>query len=900
MSLSAGTRLGPYVITSAIGAGGMGEVYLARDTKLQRDVAVKILPEAFAEDAGRLARFEREAQVLASLNHPNIAQVHGFEDSGAMRALIMELVDGEDLARRLARGPIPLDESLTIAAQIADALDAAHGQGIVHRDLKPANIKIKEDGTVKVLDFGLAKAVAPASLSPDLMSSPTALASQTEAGVILGTAAYMSPEQARGKAVDKRTDVWAFGAVLYEMLTGRASFARDTASDTVAAVLKEEPDWARVPPQALRLLQWCLEKDPKRRLRDIGDVRLLLEEPGVALPARTRWPWIVGGVCVAALAVAAVVLWLWPRSGADRPLIRLDARLGTDLSPSALGLVAFSQDGSRLVFPSRTADGRQVLATRLLDRPDTTLLEGTDGADQPFFSPDAAWIAFFADGQLKKVSVRGGAPVVLCDVSSPRGASWVEQDTIVAALINTAGLWRVAAEGGARQPLTTLRDGELTHRWPQVLPGNTGVLFTAHSGSLNSYEDASIDVLIPQSGERRTVWRGGYSGRFIPSDGTRGYLVYIQRGVLHAVRFDSRTLQTDGTPVAIVEDVGSDPTSAAGRFAYSSAGVLAYRSGAPQRAWPIVWMDAAGKTERLLDGPARYYSPRFAPDGKRLALAVEAGKGSDIFIRDFHRDTTSPLTFAEQNSADPVWAPGGSHLAFRTLIGGQWHVQWTRADGVGGVLRLLTSQSVVEDLTANAFSPDGRRLIYSTRGSSTSSDLWVLPLDVTDPDRPKPGRPEVFLQTPFSEQRPAFSPDGRWVAYTSNESGTTEVYVRPFSADGPSRAGKWQISTDGGLMPVWSKNGREIFYQRNDYRMMVVDYTSAGASFRPGKPRVWSSRQLLYTGFTNMDVTPDGKRLAVALPPDASESSDAVRVTFLLNFLDELRRRVDSAVARRD
>ena len=892
MSLTAGTRFGPYEIAGAIGAGGMGEVYRARDTKLHRDVAVKILSDVFAGDPDRLARFEREAQVLASLNHPNIAQIHGLDDSRGTRALIMEFVDGEDLAQRVARGPIPLEEALTIAAQIADALDAAHEQGIVHRDLKPANIKVKEDGTVKVLDFGLAKAFAPVtSWSPDVTSSPTMLASATEVGMILGTAAYMAPEQARGRTVDRRADIWAFGAVLYEMLTGRACFARDSVSDTVAAVLKEDPDWTRVPQKALRLLRRCLEKDPKRRLRDIGDFRVLLDEPGHEPVAGRTWiPWVVAGVIAGALGIA--LMTLWPRR-VDRPLVRIDATLGTELPPSALGFVAFSPDGSRLVFPARGADGRQALGTRLLDRSDVTLLEGTDGADQPFFSPDGQWIGFFADGKLKKMSVQGGSPVVLCDASNPRGASWVQDDTIVAALVNTSGLWRVAADSGAPQPLTTRKEGELTHRWPQVLPGNTGVLFTAHSGSLNSYEDASIDVLIP-SGERRTIWRGGYFGRFIPMEGTKGYLVYLQRGVLFGAPFDTARLQIDGTPTPLVQDVASDATSAAGRFDYSSTGTLAYRSGATQRAWPIVWMDNTGKIDRLLDGPVRYYSPRFSPDGRRLAVGVDAGKGSDIFIHDFEGDTISPITFSGETHADPVWAPAGTHLAFRSLIAAKWHLQWTRADGAGGLQPLLTTSGEIEDLTANAISPDGQRLIYSARGSATGSDLWVLSLDVKDPDRPQPGQPELFLQTPFSEQRPGFSADGHWVAYTSNESGTTEVYVRPFPAASSGPGGKWQISTGGGLMPVWSSSGREIFYQRPDHRLMVAEYTAADSSFRPGKPRVWSSRQLLYPGFTNMDVAPDGKRFAVALPPDTTESTDAVRVTFLLNFDDELRRRLRS------
>ena len=566
MSLAPGTRLGVYEVLSAIGKGGMGEVYKARDTKLLRDVAIKVLPHLFAADADRLARFEREAQVLAAFNHLNIAQVHGLEDSGGVRALVMELVDGQTLSELVSaeggRG-MPLASAWQVANQIADALAAAHERGIVHRDLKPANVIVKSDGTVKVLDFGIAKAFGSAAI--DTMDSPT-IGGATEAGLILGTAAYMSPEQARGRPVDERCDIWAFGVVLYEMLTGQSCFGKETVSDTVAAVLTREPDWTRVPRPARRLLTLCLEKDPRRRLRAIGDAQFLIGDDRAdanPAPARRIWiPWAAAGVLASALALSLAL----PRSHPDaRPLVRFDLDFGGELPARALGVLALSPDGGRIAVPVRGADGRVALSTRRVEQSDSTLLQGTEGADQPFFSTDGQWIAFFAGGKLKKVPVQGGTSVAIADALIPRGGSWGEDGAIVAALGNASGLSRVPGDGGAPQPLTTLRDGELTHRWPQVLSGNAAVLFTAHSGTINNYENASIDVL-SRDGVRKTIWRGGYYGRFIPTDGNRGHLVFVHGGVLYAVRFDADRLEVEGTPIPLVQDLGSDPESAAGRF----------------------------------------------------------------------------------------------------------------------------------------------------------------------------------------------------------------------------------------------------------------------------------------------------------------------------------------------
>jgi serine/threonine protein kinase/Tol biopolymer transport system component len=898
MSLTPGTHFGSYRILSAIGAGGMGEVYKAHDTRLHRDVAVKVLSGLFASDRDRLARFEREAQVLATLNHPNIAQIYGVADGPAdasqhKTALVMELVDGPTLAEVIAaqggRGQ-PLESAWPIARQIADALDAAHGRGIVHRDLKPANIKVAPDGTVKVLDFGLAKAVG-SDVQPgaETMNSPTTLGGATAVGVIMGTAAYMSPEQARGRPIDARADIWAFGAVLFELLTGRPCFARETVSDTVAAVLTAQPDWSHVPATALPLLRRCLEKDPKRRLRDIGDVDLLLESARTATQAqgsriRIWLPWSAAGILAVALAVGAVALRPRP---ADRPLLRFDLDLG-EIPARSLGVVAFSPDGTRIVTPVRGPDGRSMLATRRLDQSVPAVLQGTEGADQPFFSPDGQWIAFFAANKLKKVPVQGGTPAVVANVRNPRGGSWADDGTIVVALTNSSGLSRIGAEGGAPEPLTTLTKEEITHRWPQVLPGNA-VLFTANPGTLNSYENATIDVQ-RQNGQRKTVWRGGYHGRFIPTDGTRGHLVFAQRGMLYGVRFDADRLEVQGTPVQLLQDVASDPLSAAGRFDFSRAGSFAFRKGASLQSWTLSWLDGTGNPQPLRSQPTMYYSPRFSRDGRRLAVSIDTGKGMDIFIHDIDRDTMSPLTFTGETNADAVWSPDGAHVLFRARSGGTYHLFWARTDGAGEPHVLMPSGGEIDDISANALSPDGRRLIYSLVDPITGSDLWTVSLDRSDPDRPKAGQPHAFIRTAAIENRGAFSHDGRWVAYASNESGTLEVYVRPFATPLSGSAGKWQISTGGGAIPIWSGNGRELFYLNPEQRIMVVDYVVRDGTFVAGKPRLWSDRPLFPSGFTNYDLAPDGKRFAAVLVGDSEPPS--ARVTLLLNFFDELRRRL--------
>ena len=862
----------------------MGEVYRARDSKLKREVAIKVLPEAFARDPERMARFQREAEVLASLNHPNIAQIYGVED----RALVMELVPGESI-----HGPLPLESALNYAKQIAEALEAAHDKGIIHRDLKPANIMVTPTGVVKVLDFGLA-AVAQSSDPSNPATSPTLTISPTRAGMILGTAAYMSPEQARGKAVDKRADIWAFGVVLFEMLTGQQLFEGETVSDTLAAVLTKEPDWEQVPANVRRLLQRCLEKDPKKRLRDIGDAWELLEEPAPSPAAATRgtgrWVWLAVAMLALALGVAVWEPWRSEKL-ADRPLMRLDVNLGPNAIATAEAGVAISPDGTRIVFPVRGADGKPLLATRLLDQAASTPVPGTENGGYPFFSPDGHWIGFYADNKLKKVSLRGGAPVTLSDVSATAfgGASWGENGDIVVGLNSVGGMERISASDGAPHAVTNLGKQETSHLMPQVLPGGNTVLFTAERTS-STFEDANIEVVSMKTGAVKTLLSGGYFGRYLATNAATGHLVYVRQGVLYGVVFDPVRLEVRGTPEQILDDVAG---AGANPFDCSWNGTFVYHAGiVANQKWPVVWMDSSGKTEPLVAAPGNYTWPSFSPDGKRLALAVDTGKGQEIFVYDLQRDTMSRLTFAGSETFSPVWSRDGEHLVFESRNAAGSRLNWIRADGSGEMQVLLESKN---DIVPSGFPPDGRWLAYHEGKPDGDYDLWTLPLDASDPEHPKPGKPVPFLRTPAIETWLVFSPDGRYVAYLSNESGRYEIYARPAPGpDGKPGPGKWQVSTDGGAYPEWSPNGRELFYRGLDNRIWVTDYTATGVSFASNKPRVWSDRQIRRTGpNVNFALAPDGKRFAVFPLPEATpEDKGAAHVMFLLNFFDELRRRV--------
>jgi Tol biopolymer transport system component/tRNA A-37 threonylcarbamoyl transferase component Bud32 len=872
MPVSSGTRLGPYEIVALIGAGGMGEVYRARDPRMNRDVAIKVSAERFSD------RFEREVHAVAALNHPNICHIY---DVGP-NYLVMELIEGPTLADRIKGGAVPLEEALTIAHQIADALEAAHEKGIVHRDLKPANIKIKTDGTVKVLDFGLAKIaeqVMPAG-SPE--STPTLTIEATSAGHIVGTPAYMAPEQARSQTVDKRADIWAFGVVVYEMLTGRRLFEGKTISDTLVAVLKAEPEWNRVPAKARRLLQRCLEKDQKRRLRDICDAWGLLEDVPVKPLHAPRIPWVIAGVATVLAIVAVWALWRGGGRKTDHPAVRLDFDLGADVSlGTSLGpAVIVSPDSTRLVFVSEGQDGIHRLFTRRLDQTQLAQLPHTEGAYEPFFSPDGQWVAFFARGKLKKTRIDGGEPVSLCDAPNGRGASWGEDGNIVAALDPQAGLSQVSSAGGNAFPITELSTGEDSHRWPQVLPGGKFVLFTISTVSIN-FDEAGIAILSLKDRQRTTLLEhAGMYPRYLAT----GHLAYVTKGALFAAPFDLNRLEITGAATRL-EEVGQDTARGFAQADFSPSGVFAFRMGGTTELSTVQWLDSAGKTESLGLEAARYNFPRTSPDGKRLAYLVIQGSSSDIWIYDWQRGIKTRLTNG-LIAANPVWSPDARFIVFD----GPGGIFWIRADGAG-TPQALTRSKYRQML--NSFAPDSKRLVFTELISGAKGEIRILPLEIGAGEM-RAGEPQSFVKTSSQLTFAAVSPDGKWLAYANAEGGPYEVYVRPLRGSG----GQVQISNAGGVIPLWSKNGRELFYRTEDQRIMVANYTVTGDSFIAERPREWFGKRLTNIGMaTNLDVAPDGKRLVVLMPaetPEAQESKS--HVTLVVNFFDEVRRRIAGQV----
>jgi len=884
--LSPGSRHGVYQIGELLGKGGMGEVYRARDTKLDRDVAVKVLPESFARDPDLLARFEREAKTLASLNHPNIAHLYGLEESGGVLAIIMEFVPGPTLGERIRQGPVGMEEVIAIARQISDALEAAHDNGVIHRDLKPANVKITSEGVVKLLDFGLAKAIAEDRPRGDSDNTPTLTLRETQAGVILGTAGYMAPEQVRGTPVDKRADIWAFGVVLYELLTGKRAFTGATVADILATSLRAELDWtalpANTPREVRRLLERCLERDRKKRLRDIGDAWLLSHEVAAAPPAAPRrvWPPVWLWMALTGLLAAALVASLWTDPPPDPPLRRLNVSLGGEVNlPLGRGPAAIlSPDGARLAYISTTKAGAPRLYSRRLDQAEARALAGAEDADAPFFSPDGLWIGFFAGRKLKKISVEGGSPVTLCSTVNDRPASgsWGEGDLIVATL--GTGLVRVSASGGSPQPVTTPGPGEIQHRWPQLLPGGNAALFTSNT---TAYADSgSIEAVTLATGARKVLHRNGSFGRYVPTGKKAGHLTWLNQGTLFAAPMDPHRLELTGPARPVVEDVTySDPNGGA-QLALADDGTLIY---VPQRApslSTILWLDASGKTQPLLAKPGNYSYPVLSPDGRQLAFLQQAGNNRDIWVHELERDVPRRITFTPDNEYVLVWTPDRRWIIFS--MGNQ--LRMVRADGGAEPVTIYESKSLV---FLHAISADGRYLAFCQQGATTGNDLWTASLGGT-PEQPKVVRPEPFQATAFYEIFAGFSPDGKWLAYASDESGATEVYARPF----PTGSGKHLISIGGGKMPIWSPNGRELFYRNDDEQIAVVDYKSSGGSLVFSKPRVWSDRRIPSgANLRNFTLAPDGKRFAVMVSNEGPDLRRNNEVVFLENFAAELRRR---------
>ena len=901
--LAHGTRLGAYEIVGPLGAGGMGEVYRATDTNLGRQVAIKVLPDTFAHDPDRLARFEREAKTLASLNHPNIAQIYGLEKTNGIRALVMELVEGPTLADRIAKGPIPVDEAPLIAKQIAEALEAAHEQGIIHRDLKPPNIKLRPDGTVKVLDFGLAKALDPVSAATvDATASPTITspAMMTGVGVLLGTAAYMSPEQARGKAVDKRSDIWAFGCVLYEMLTGRRPFEGDGVSDTLAAVLRGEPDYNALPPTTpatvTMVLHRCLQKDRKRRARDMGDVSLALEgafETGVSqtaaplrVPPSRRVAILTASALVIGAVVAGAAVWVATRPAA--PVTPRVSRLSITFSPATTisiinaGLdLAITSEGTRIVY---VGNGGTQLFVRALDAVEAVAV--FTGAPRGFVvSPDGQWIGF-VDGQttLKKVAMTGGPAITLAtlDGGGPRGAAWGPDDTIVIATSNGAtGLQRVAAAGGATTVLTRPdgAQGEADHLWPELLPGGRAVLFTitARTGGL---EAAQVAVLDLQTGVRKVLVRGGSHARYVPS----GHLVYGAAGTLRAVAFDLARLETRGTAVQVVPAV---VTTAAGGVdaVVAGDGTLAYvsRGMAGTTSRTLVWVDRQGRETPIPAPPRAYTYPRLSPDGTRVAVG-SGDQETDLWVWDLSRTTLTRATSDPTLDLFPVWTPDGRRVLFSSERAGARNLFRQAADGTGAVERLSESPN---QQNATALSPDGRLLIFTETTSKTGEDVMQMTVDGTHPVTP-------LVQSPFAERNGVVSPDGRWLAYEANDSGQVEIFVRPFPE---VNSGRWLVSTGGGTRPVWARSGQELFYASPTGALMRVG-VERGPSWAATTPTLllkegyYTTPGAPFLGRT-YDIAPDGERfLMIKEVGGADQAAAPPQVIVVQHWFEELKRLV--------
>ena len=864
MDIGPGTRLGAYEILSALGAGGMGEVYRAHDTRLKRDVALKILPDRFAA-ADRLARFRREAEALASLNHPNIAAIYGLEDASSRQALVLELVDGPTLAERIAKGPIALDDIWPLAVQMTEALTAAHEKGIVHRDLKSANIKIARDGRVKILDFGLAKVFAAPPDALDVSQSPTMVGTLTgSAGVILGTAAYMSPEQARGQPVDARADVWAFGCVLYEMLTGRPAFTGATITDILSAIVRSEPEWSALPgetPAAIRrLLRRCLAKDPNQRLHAIADARLEIADAlnhadtaptveGASSSRRARLPWIIAGtalVAALAMSIAAFRAFRALPPPADAPELRLEVNTPPTTDPISM---AISPDGRRLTFVA-TSDGTPRLWVRPLDTATAQPLPGTDGASYPFWSPDSRSLGFFAGGRLKRIDIGGGQPQILTNAAGGRGGTWSRDDVILFAVgFSNAPLLRVSASGGPTAPVTRLLPRQTNHRFPQFLPdGRRFLFFSQGSGDTQGVYLGALD-----SSETTRLASADTAAAYMPPD----YVLYMRRGTLLAQRLDLPARALSGDLQTVADPVGWDGAIGLGAFSVSATGVVAHRASGPGRR-ELVWFDRTGKRAGVIGAPDEdnLQYPELSKDGSRIAIDRTVQNNRDIYLVDLGRGPRR-LTFHAGIDATPVWSPDGGRIVFRSSRMGPYDLYQKSSSLEGTETPLYESP---EDKIPSDWSPDGKLLRFTHQDPETGNDLFVLPLAGGGGG----SKPRVVVQTRSDESQAAFSPDGHWVAYQSNEGGQFNVWLQPF----PGPGGQRQVSPAGGASPRWRPDGRELYYLSPDAKLMAVPIRMQGATLEPGDPQVLFQTRLT-TPFSGVagnirpqyDVAADGRFL---------------------------------------
>jgi serine/threonine-protein kinase len=908
MPIAIGTQLGSHEITALLGKGGMGEVYRARDLKLKREVAIKILPEGLSRDADRVSRFQREAEVLASLNHPNIAAIHDLEEINGTRYLVLELVEGETLADRIERGPIPLEETLDIAKQIAEALEAAHERGIIHRDLKPANVKLTPEGKVKVLDFGLAKAMEGAPTNAMASNSPTLL-SATIGGVLIGTAAYMAPEQARGKKVDQRADIWAFGVLFMEMLTARRAFEGETVADTLAKVLERDPDWHDLPrrtPDAVRsLLRHCLTKNVKDRLQAMGDARMVIQEllanpGGLTSPIETAgyplWkkvlPWSVSAVL---LALATYMMF--------RPLPGLQPQTPSRFEyelPGGQNLVHgfrhgldLSSDGTRLAFVANTlggADAASRIYVRNIDQWDAVAVPGTEGGQNPFLSPDGKWLGFLQQGQMKKVELGGGRPVVLNEKAIQSfGLTWGTNRTIVFAPA-TGGVLKVIPEtGGEPHDFTTLNaaNDEYSHRLPHFLPGAKGVLFTVlrFTGTAPDWNRAQIWVTSPKTGGRKLLIENGVDARYA----SNGHLVFARQGKLFAVGFDLKNLAVTGQPVPVLDGIthaeyggaGFQVTGAA-QFSLSDNGSIFYAPGSiePEYQFQLVWVDRTGKVVPVATKPLALFNfVRISPVGRRIIFS-EYYVNKDLWMFDPATETLDRQTTQGQNF-NPVFSPDGSRIAFRSDRTGPNAIYMKDLGNSNDIQ--LTSGGPYDN--TGSWTPDGKAVAFMRRDPQTSQDdIYIVSVDQPNNVRP-------ILKDQFNKQSPEFSPDGHWLAYCSNKSGRYELYVMPYPEGQPV-----PVSTDGGREPAWSRDGKELFYRSGQYgqNMMSVRFKAEGAKFLPEKPVMLFDGEFAGSIPRSYDVASDGRFLMIRPTPDPDNKWNKTvypsKLRLVLNWTDELQR----------
>jgi Tol biopolymer transport system component len=878
MTLDSGTRLGPYEILSRIGAGGMGEVFKARDTRLDRSVAIKVLPSALAHDAQLKVRFEREARTISQLSHPHICTLHDVGSENGVSYLVMELLEGESLAARIARGPLPLAEVLRYGAQIADALANAHRHGVTHRDLKPGNIMLTKSGA-KLLDFGLAKAATPAIAANDATVARTS-EPITAQGTLLGTFQYMAPEQLEGAEADARTDIFALGAVLYEMLTGKRAFEGKTRTSLIAAIVAAQPrsiaELQPMTPAALEhVVERCLRKDPEERWQSARDVaeelRWVAETPAAkpsGIRGSARLPWILVAIC--ALVGAGLAAWVALRPAPARRVVRafFPAPAGKFLN-DAVPTVALSPDGSRVVFQTFDASGSATLRLRAANGLDSTPIQGGDFGRGAVFSPDGEWIAFIANGRVRKVPAAGGSPVVLGEATNPRGLTWsADGSAIYYSPTPASGIWRVSASGGDARPVTTpdASRGENSHRWPSMLPDGRHLLMTIRTATIASFDDAKIAALSLETGTWQTVLEGGSFPRFAPG----GHLLFARAGSIHAIRFDPATLKTSGAPVRVVTDVDMLRDNGVAHFDVARDGSLAYVPATPNISdTHLVSLGPDGAKTMNRTPRAHLFVPRVSPDGRFIALRVGAAN-DDIWIYDIARDSFTRLSFEGGDEDVPIWTADGKHVIYTNSDSKGFRLVMRPVDGSGEARELRRS---TEPILAWSAAPNGRSIIVSTWTQQTKRDLHLLSLET--------GTLQPLVVSPFNDGAGAFSPSGKWIAYVSNESGRPEVYVRSVAQGG----GRWAVSTNGGVEPRWTPDGTAIYY-RNGEELWRAPMTESAGAVSIGSPVFALRIERISDGY---DVGPDGRIVTAQL---RKGSLGASGFHYVHNWTAELERRV--------